>query len=388
MSCASMSQSRVTISVSVSSIVTIVAVVLLLLLLRHLQDLIIVLMTSVVLAATITPIVNWAEDHRVPRWLAVIGVYLGLIGSFVGVGVLIGPTLVTQTESLISQIPVYSEILYSRFQEFVAHINNTQPELIPELINPQAITNWAFRSSQQLLLRSLGVTRGIVGAVVESLLVLLISGYMVAGSKPLLHGLTELFPHPWDRRLRAQIKPAAQRMGGFIQGRVLVSLILGVVITIGLGLLGLPQFALALGVFAGSANLIPFVGPVLGAIPALIVALSTGGWTWLWVLLLFLIVQNLEGNILSPLLIGSSVKLHPLYMLLAVIGGTEVLGVLGALVVPPWLAGAAVLLENLYLRPKAIGEARDDHPEPLDDNGKAEPSRLSNSVNEVVGNSD
>jgi predicted PurR-regulated permease PerM len=110
-------------------------------------------------------------------------------------------------------------------------------------------------------------------------------------------------------------------------------------------------------VIAGFANLVPLVGPVVGAIPALIVALATGGLTWLWVLLLFVIVQNLEGNILTPLVIGSSVKLHPLYVFLAVLGGTQVLGVLGALIVPPWVAGAGVLLDNLYLRPKQMAEA-------------------------------
>ncbi|MBD2022031.1 AI-2E family transporter [Leptolyngbya sp. FACHB-36] len=355
------------ISISLSSIVSILVVVLLILLLSRLQDLLIVLMISVVLAASIAPIVNWAERRQMPRWLAVLFVYLALIGGFVGVGLLIGPTLLTQTETLITQIPVYTEALYGRIQDLAARLNSSQPNLVTEFVNPQALSNWLIRSGQQLLLRSYGLTKGIVGGVLEAILVLLISAYMLAGSKSLLDGLTNLFPHPWDRRLRAQVKPVSQRMGGFIQGRAIVSIILGVVITIGLSLLGLSQFALALGVFAGATNLIPFVGPLLGAVPALLVAISTGGWTWVWVLLLFLIVQNLEGNILTPLLIGSSVKLHPLYLLLAVIGGTEVLGVLGALVVPPWVAGAAVLLENLYLRPKAIGEARADRSDLPDD---------------------
>lgn len=355
------------ISISLSSIVSILVVVLLILLLSRLQDLLIVLMISVVLAASIAPIVNWAERRQMPRWLAVLFVYLALVGGFVGVGLLIGPTLLTQTETLITQIPVYTEALYSRIQDLAARLNNSQPNLVTEFVNPQALSNWLIRSGQQLLLRSYGLTKGIVGGVLEAILVLLISAYMLAGSKSLLDGLTNLFPHPWDRRLRAQVKPVSQRMGGFIQGRAIVSIILGVVITIGLSLLGLSQFALALGVFAGATNLIPFVGPLLGAVPALLVAISTGGWTWVWVLLLFVIVQNLEGNILTPLLIGSSVKLHPLYLLLAVIGGTEVLGVLGALVVPPWVAGAAVLLENLYLRPKAIGEARTNRSDLPDD---------------------
>ena len=98
------------------------------------------------------------------------------------------------------------------------------------------------------------------------------------------------------------------------------------------------------------------MGPILGAVPALIVAVSQGEWTFLWVLLLFAIAQNLETYVLDPLLVGSSVQVHPLYQLLAVLGGTQVLGILGAVIVPPWVAGLSVLLENLYLRPKLLAE--------------------------------
>jgi predicted PurR-regulated permease PerM len=185
---------------------------------------------------------------------------------------------------------------------------------------------------------------------------LFFSGYMLADSEKLIQGLVSVFPQPWDKRLAAQVQPVTQRMGGYIQGRVLVSGILGVAISIGLGALGLSEFALALGVIAGFTNLIPFLGPILGAVPALIVAIAQGGWTFLWTLLLFVIIQNVETYVLDPLLVGNSVKVHPLYQLLAVLGGTQVLGIIGALIVPPWVAGAAVVLENLYLKPKMLAE--------------------------------
>jgi predicted PurR-regulated permease PerM len=357
-----MSDSKITISLS--SIFSILAVVSLIVLLWKLQELVVLVMTAVVIAATLTPLVEWAANRHVPRWLAVLGVYLAAIGSFVGLGVIIGPTVVNQIESLISQIPAYSERLYLRLQDLALSLHTNQPELIP---NPQTLLTWGVRSSQEVILRSVDLTKGLVGAVFSVILVLLLSAYMVSDSDSLLHGLAELFPHPWNRRLLAQVKPVSLRMGNFLLGRAIVSAILAVVLTIGLSVLGLSQFALALGVIAGFTNLIPFVGPLLGAIPALVVALSIGGWLWLWVLLLFLVVQNVEGNILTPLLIGSSVKLHPLYMLLAVLGGTEVLGVLGAVIVPPWVAGAAVLLENLYLRPKSLAEARESPSESTQD---------------------
>jgi predicted PurR-regulated permease PerM len=139
-----------------------------------------------------------------------------------------------------------------------------------------------------------------------------------------------------------------------------LSVYAGLIATLtGFGLI-IGPLALGLGVIAGFTNLIPFFGPVLGAIPALIVAISQGELTFVWVLLLFIIVQNLETYVLDPLLVGSSVKVSPLYQLLAVLGGTQVLGIIGALIVPPWIAGMGVLLENLYVKPKLIAEGHNE----------------------------
>lgn len=344
------------ITISLSNILLILAIALVMVLLWQLRSLVVILMVAVVMAATIAPAIDRAQRLQMPRWLAVISVYLTLIAIVTGAGLLIGPTVVEQSQRLAVNTPVYLENLRIQVENFLVNLNAARPELARRLLNTQSLTNWVIGSSQQVLLRSYGITRGIIGGVFSFILALLISGYMVAGSQELVKGLVQLFPSPWDERLAAQVAPASQRMGSYIQGRVLVSAILGVVITLGLRILGLSEFALALGVIAGFTNLIPFLGPVLGAVPALIVAISQGGLTFLWVLLLFVIIQNLETYVLDPLLVGSSVRVHPLYQLLAVLGGTQVLGIVGAVIVPPWVAGAAVLLENLYLKPKLAAE--------------------------------
>ena len=123
----------------------------------------------------------------------------------------------------------------------------TQPQLIRQIFDIQGLSSWLIGSSQQLLVRSYGLTRGILGGLFSLLLALIVSGYMLAGSENLINGLVSLFPQPWDKRLADQVEPMSRRMGNFIQGRVLVSGILGVVITIGLSFLGLSEFALALG---------------------------------------------------------------------------------------------------------------------------------------------
>lgn len=347
------------ISLSISNLLLILATVLLLVILWQLRSLLVLLMIAIVLAASIAPVVDWAEQWRVPRWLTVVLVYLGLIAGLTGVVLVIGPTAFSQIEQLIRQIPIAFNNLVATVEHWVLTLNTTRPELVSQLeqfFNLQGVATWAIRSSQQLLVRSYNLTTGLVGGVFSLILALFISGYMLADSRTLINSLTRLLPRPWDERLEAQVAPISSRIGTYIRGRVLVSGILGVLITTSLSFLGLSDVALGLGAIAAVTNLIPFLGPILGAVPALVVALSYGWWTLLWVLLLFIIIQNLETYVLDPLLVGASVGVHPLFQLLAVLGGTQVLGLIGALIVPPWIAGAAVLLENLYLQPKLMAE--------------------------------
>ena len=347
--------------VSLVNFVIAITLGLLLILLWQLRSLIVVLMIAVVIAATLAPIIRAAHKLGIPRWLSVLLVYLGLIATLTGVGLIIGPTVAEQIQRLVRKLPVYLESLRSLLEEIALRMSMGEAEnvnFIRQFFDIQGVTGWVIRSSQELAIRSFDVTKGFIGGVLGSLLALLLSGYMLSGSDKLLRDIVNLFPTPWDERLLAQVQPVSQRMGGYIQGRILVSAILAIAISIGLKFLGLSELALGLGVIAGFTNLIPFFGPVLGAIPALIVAIAQGGLTFFGVLLLFVIIQNIETYLLDPLLVGTSVKVPPLYQLLAVLGGAQLLGIIGALIVPPWVAGSAVLLENLYVKPKLQAEKK------------------------------
>jgi predicted PurR-regulated permease PerM len=350
------------ITLSLSSLAWLLVSVPVLLIAWQLRSLVLLLMISVVLAASIAPVVDWAERLRVPRWLGVVLAYLSIFAVITGIGLLVGPTVVEQIQLLVRQIPVSIRKVLEYAESWVISFNNERPELASELLNQvldvQGLTRWIIRSSQQLLVRSYSVTTGILGGVFSLILALFLSGYMLADSRTLVKNFVRLLPQPWDERMAAQVTPISNRIGSYIRGRLLVSTILAIATTVSLSVLGLTDFALGLGAIAGVTNLIPFLGPILGGVPALVVAISQGGWIVLWVLILYIIVQNLETYVLDPLLVGSSVGVHPLYQLLAVLGGTQVLGIIGALIVPPWIAGGAVLLENLYLRPKLMAERR------------------------------
>ncbi len=345
-------------SVSLSTILVIGAIGLGTVILWQVRSLLIIVMTSVIVAAAIAPVVDQFERWRLPRWLATIAAYLGFISTLVGVGLLIGPTVIQQIDTLIRRLPTFIDVLRRLAEANTERLGEEQAALIREFLDFQALGRWVIGSTQNLVLQSYGLTRNILGSLLSVILALFISGYMVADSRTLLRGLVQLIPQPWEDRIAAQMRPVGGRMGGYIRGRFLVSAVLGVATTLGLSLLGLKEYAIGLGAIAAVTNLIPFLGPLLGAIPALLVSFSAGGWVPLWVLILFVVIQNVETYVLDPLLVGSSVGVHPLYQLLAVLGGAQLLGIIGALIVPPWVAGATVLLENLYLRPKLIAERR------------------------------
>ncbi|MGK7920902.1 MAG: AI-2E family transporter [Trichodesmium sp.] len=344
------------ISISVSNLVLIISTFLILIILWQVRSLMVLLMIAVVLAASISPLVNITEKIRLPRWLGVVIVYLTLIFGLIGAVLTIGPPVFEQIERLLRQLPLFSESISDNFEDFISSLIQNPPDWINQLFDTKSVTNWAIRSSQQLLLRSYSLTKGVLGGIVSLILALFISGYMVSDSKTLISNLVKFFPKPWDERLENQVIPVTQRMGGYIRGRIIVSAILGVATTTGLGFLGLQDFSLGLGAIASVTNLIPFIGPILGAIPALIVAIAKGGWLFLWIIILYYIIQNVETYVLDPLLVGSSVGVHPLYQLLSVLIGIQLLGIIGALIVPPWFAGGAALVENLYLKPKLEAE--------------------------------
>ena len=346
-------------SISLSGVLVVFAAISAAIIGWQLRGLLLLVMISVVLACSIAPIVSWAERYRIPRWVSALFAYLTIISTLVGVVLLIGPTVLDQIQLLIRQLPLLLRRGITQIEAWLLILNDNRPDFTTQIfdqLDVQATAAWAIRSTRQVALRSFNLTTDILGTLLSLVLAIFISGYMLADSRTLTENFIRLIPSPWDLRVRQSLPMIGNRIGGYIRGRLLVSATLALVTSIGLPFLGLKDFAIGLGAIAGVTNLVPFLGPLLGAIPALIVAIPLGGWPVLWVIIFYVVIQNIETYILDPLLVGNSVGVHPLYQLLAVLGGTQVLGIVGALVVPPWVAGSAVLLERLYLQPKLSAE--------------------------------
>jgi len=141
---------------------------------------------------------------------------------------------------------------------------------------------------------------------------------------------------------------AARVMGGYLRGQLTMSLVIGVLAGAGTALLGLPYFVV-LGVLAALFELVPMFGPILSAVPAVIVALFQPWPTVVWVILLFLVIQQFESNVLGPRVTGHAVGLHPLGALFALLVGIEVAGILGGLFAVP-VAGVLWVLTSAAYR--------------------------------------
>lgn len=358
---------RMSWSTALSNILLVVVTGVGVVVLWQLRGLLITLAIAIVLAATVQPLVKGLERYRMPRWAAIALVYLGMLLAIIGFVLLAGPSIVEQIERLFRQLPAVSRSQLDRLEAWMIQLNTAKPDLIDrwfenlsQSFDLGGLLQWAIGNTQTIVERSFGVTTGILGGAFNAILALFFSVYIVAGGQELAVSVTQILPYPWDQKVLELMPGIGRRMGGYLQGRILVSAVLGAAVTAGLSLLGMSDYALGLGAIAGVTNLIPFLGPILGAIPALIVALPQGGLTFTWVLILFVIIQNVETYVLDPLLVGSSVGVRPMYQLLAVLGGVQVMGILGALIVPPWVAGGALLIEELYLKPKQLAEQAAD----------------------------
>jgi len=149
----------------------------------------------------------------------------------------------------------------------------------------------------------------------------------------------------------------AVTMQGWIIGQLASMLVVGILATIGLLLIGVP-YALLLGVLAGLAELIPYFGPVFAFIPAAIVALLVGPQQLLWVVILYLVIQQLEGNLIQPMVQRHAVELPRPLTVVAILLGASLFGVLGMFVATPLMAIALVLVKMLYLH-DTLGQAID-----------------------------
>jgi predicted PurR-regulated permease PerM len=305
------------------------------------------LLLGAVVAFALAPAVRRLEDRLDGRrGLAAGLVYLAVFAAALGGLALLVAPLVGQTSQLIQDLPGLAEALQARLPGLETRLR--QLGLPVEAGGLQArASSWIVESGGGVLGATLAVLTGLTGAVVDLLLVLVVSFYLVLEGPRLRDALAALVPA--ERRPQALFaeETVVRIAGGYLRGQLLLALVIGVLAGVGAWLFGL-RYPYVIGLVAGVLELVPMIGPVLGAIPAVLLALLLPFPTVVWVVLYFVAIQQLENYVLVPRVSGHAVGLHPLAAMLALVAGFELAGILGGLFAVPaagvlWALGRAVV---------------------------------------------
>jgi predicted PurR-regulated permease PerM len=309
----------------------------------------ILLFIAAFLGTAIRPAVDWLFRKGLPRAWGVLLFFLIMVGVVVIVGFLLAPLLVEQFAELAIRLPnIYQETRVemvtstSRFIRLVAYqlppVNFLdQPTIEPSEINPIDQVN------------SLLAFTGQVGVNLLSLLaIFLLTYYWTLESERTVRGLLLWIPSQSRIKLRALITEIEDKVGGFVRGQAILCLSIGLAALLAYSLLGLPN-ALVLALLAGIFEAIPVVGPLLGAIPAILIAVSMDTKLVVGVIIATVIIQFLENYILVPRIMKKAVGVNPIVALLALITLTSLLGLAGALLAIPIAAILQLLLDRFLL---------------------------------------
>lgn len=291
-----------------------------------------------VLVYLLSPLVDAVERKGTRRVTAILLVYLAAVIVAAAVALYGAPRMVGQLNSLAKAIPVYTtqaQVLSSDIEKRYAGagLPREMKEIIDHRINrvEKELLSMAERAAAGIM--------GLVGHLFNIFLAPILAFYLLKDLGHFKSEFTRLLPVRWRMDALELISDVNRVLRSYIQGYLLVCVIVGIVTGLTLAVLGV-DFALTLGIFAGLTELIPYFGPVIGAVPALSLALLESKWLALKVLLAFLIIHQLEGNILSPKILGDRVGLHPLAVIVFLLAGGKLYGLTGMLLAVP---AAAVL---------------------------------------------
>lgn len=331
-----------TFHISTSTIMKVVLILFVLWIVYLILDVIALIFTAFVLASAITPWVDRLQQRRIPRVASVIAIYAILFGIISIAIVLIVPALINEVSALASKLPeLYSSIAGSVFGVTQA----------PD----QAATISAIEKNLQTLSQGLlqltsgifGTLSSIFGGVASFITVLVIVFYMTVeeqGMKKLIQSVAPIKYQPYLLQLIGKIQA---KMGSWLRGQLLLSLIIGVTTYIVLAILGV-KYAVLLALLAGVFEIIPFIGPILAAIPAVFFAASDSTVRAFIVAGVYLVIQQLENNFIVPKVMQQSVGLNPLVILIAVLIGARLAGFLGAILAVPVAAIVAIFFRDVF----------------------------------------
>ena len=326
------------------AIVTLAVTVFICWALWEVRDALMLVYISALVAIGLSPVVNALERkrlmrQRVPRWAAILVIYLFIIGVIVGIAMLVIPAIVIQARELAMELPR----LLHQGQQWLMNRGLLTREISAREAVQQTATSSGAQDTIGLVVNAVW---GFVGGVFGVITILVLVFYLLVDSGGLVTVFVRLFP----RDTRAQVQDACRRVtakvSAWLGGQLLLAGIIGSTAALGLFLMGVPFFYV-LALIAGVGEMIPIVGPILSAVPAIAVALSVKPALALGVIAFFFAQQQLENHILVPRIMQRQVGISAVFVIVALLIGGSLLGVIGAILAVPTAAILQVLFEEL-----------------------------------------
>ncbi|MFW5801373.1 MAG: AI-2E family transporter [Spirochaeta sp.] len=299
------------------------------------------------------PVVRLLEQLRLPRVAAIIILYLVFLLLFTMIILIIAPTAARQVERLVENTPDLVEearTFLNSLQEnsFLQRFIPDQQDL--ELNIGQRVGDMLSEIYSEID-RNLNAFIGfLTGITIVLTVVPFILFFMLKDGHQLPEAIVRFFPSEYRPEGREILSRMSETLAAFVQGQIIVSLFVGTFIYIGYRIIGL-EYALLMALVALVTNLIPYIGPIIGTVPGMFVGLLASPFTMLQVILLVVIVQQVESQLISPLVMGRKLNIHPLTVIFVLLTAGSLAGFLGLLLaVPSYAVGrtAAIHIYKLY----------------------------------------
>ncbi len=309
--------------------------------LYFIRDVVAIILLSVVIASALEPAITWFKKRRIPRALSALLVYIIVFTLVVGTFSLIIPTL-------------FAEISAVSPESLVQNASGALFGFIPEL--PVSIsgiiTDWLIQSRiylEKLTGGFLQATSVIFGGALSFVLVIVISFYLAVQENGIENFLKTVTPLEYERYVLDLWLRTRRKIGSWLSAQILLGLLIGVMVFMGLTILGV-KFALSFAVIAAIFELIPVFGPILAAIPAVLIALLQSPSLGLSVVVLYFVVQQFENHLIVPVVFKKAVGVPPILVIIALIVGGKLGGLFGLLLAVPIAAAFVEFLNDIALK--------------------------------------
>jgi predicted PurR-regulated permease PerM len=329
--------------ISTKTVITAVLTVVTLIFLYQIRDVLILLFACFVIASALYSSVDWMSQ-KVPRGLVIGLIYL--------VGFIVFLTLLVP---FINVINIQSNLFIQKFPLYWGQLSKIISNL--QLMAYKSGVSFDYSGisagvtdlSKNIVSHSINITINFFLGIVTAFTLAVIVLFILLDKESLKQNYLGIFPKKYRENIEHITYTIARKVGGYARGQVILMLAVGILTGVGLHLIGI-EFALLLGIIAGVLEIIPIAGPIIASVPAVIIGLSHSPLTALKVIILYIIIQRIENNFLTPLILGKFLELHPLVIIIAILMAASTLGIYGVILSPAIAASLYVLFQELYLK--------------------------------------